>query len=81
MKRCNMAESLMQLYDTMTETAQKELYDFALYLATKTGNIRAKAKKDIDSSFFGALQKYSNPSLIDQEKDAWANAVAEKYRG
>ena len=76
-----MAESLMQLYDTMTETAQKELYDFALYLATKTGNIRAKNKKEIDSSFFGALQKYSNPSLIDQEKDAWANAIAEKYRG
>ena len=27
-----MAESLMQLYDTMTETAQKELYDFARIL-------------------------------------------------
>lgn len=27
-----MAEALMQMYETMTETAQKELYDFALFL-------------------------------------------------
>lgn len=30
-----MAESLMQLYDTMTLTAQKELYDFAKFLVSK----------------------------------------------
>jgi hypothetical protein len=30
-------------------------------------------------SCFGALSKYANPSLIDREKDAWAEATAEKY--
>lgn len=32
-----MAESLMQLYDSMTLTAQKELYDFAKFLVSKDG--------------------------------------------
>ncbi len=28
---------------------------------------------------FAALHKYSNPSLIESEKEAWANAAAEKW--
>ena len=28
---------------------------------------------------FGSLNKYANPSLISSEKDAWANAAAEKH--
>ncbi len=39
-----------------------------------------KKKKKIDSNLFGALHKYSNPSLIEFEKEAWANATAEKYK-
>lgn len=27
----------------------------------------------------GSLKKYANPSLIDQEKEAWRKAVIEKY--
>jgi len=27
----------------------------------------------------GALKKYSNPDLIDQEGEAWSKAVGEKY--
>ena len=35
-----MAESLMQMYETMTATAQQELYDFALFLLSKEKSIK-----------------------------------------
>lgn len=31
------------------------------------------------TSAAGSLKQYANPALIEQEKDAWANAVLEKY--
>ena len=30
-------------------------------------------------SYYGALSKYANPSLMDIEKEAWSKAAAEKY--
>ena len=30
-----MAEALMQMYETMTNTEQKELYDFALFIVSR----------------------------------------------
>lgn len=30
-----MAEALMQMYETMTDTEQKELYDFALFIVSR----------------------------------------------
>ena len=30
-----MAEALMKMYETMTETEQNELYDFALFIISK----------------------------------------------
>ncbi len=47
-----MAEALMQMYETMTETAQKELYDFALFLISREQKTEAPEKK----SYFGALK-------------------------
>lgn len=38
-----MAESLMQLYDSMTLTAQKELYDFAKFLVSKDGKKKSES--------------------------------------
>ena len=40
---------------------------------------KKKSKRTIGNDFFGALQKYANPSLIESESDAWEKAVAEKY--
>jgi hypothetical protein len=31
------------------------------------------------TSAFGCLREYANPSLIDQEKGAWEKAMVEKY--
>ena len=35
-----MGEALLEMYDTMTATEQKELYDFALFIVSR----RARAK-------------------------------------
>lgn len=72
-----MGEQLMAIYNSLTAEAQKEAYDFIVYLSTKKMNM--KKKKKIDGNLFGALHKYSNPSLIGSEKEAWENAAAEKW--
>ena len=35
--------------------------------------------KDRESSVMGILKKYANPKLIPMEKEAWGEAVREKY--
>lgn len=69
-----MGEQLMTIYNSLTVEAQKEAYDFIVYLSTKKINMKKKIK--IDSNLFGTLHKYSNPSLIESEKEAWASAAA-----
>ncbi len=34
---------------------------------------------DLEGSAAGGLHKYANPSLIEQEKDAWRKAVIKKH--
>lgn len=36
-------------------------------------------ENDLGESAAGGLHKYANPSLIEQEKDAWRKAVLKKY--
>lgn len=33
----------------------------------------------LKKSFRGCLRQYANPALIDQEHEAWQDAVSEKY--
>ena len=47
-----MAETLMRMYETMSETDQKELYDFALFLLSRNEEKVVPQKK----SYFGALK-------------------------
>ena len=47
-----MAETLMRMYETMSETEQKELYDFALFLLSRNEEKVVSQKK----SYFGALK-------------------------
>lgn len=74
-----MAEKLLETYKTLTAEAQKEAFDFIMYLATKSENVALPQKKKIDGDFLGSLHKYANPSLIEKEENAWAEAAAEKY--
>lgn len=45
-----MAEALMQMYETMTNTEQKELYDFALFIVS-----RREQKKNPLEEFCGVI--------------------------
>ena len=36
-------------------------------------------ENDLGVSAAGGLHKYANPSLIEQEKEAWRKAVLKKY--
>jgi len=47
-----MAETLMRMYETMSEAEQKELYDFALFLLSRNEEKAISEKK----SYFGALK-------------------------
>ena len=47
-----MVETLMRMYETMSETDQKELYDFALFLLSRNEEKVVSQKK----SYFGALK-------------------------
>ena len=63
-----MAEALMQMYETMTETAQKELYDFALFLFSREEKKAVQQKK----SMFGALKdkiSYIAPDFDEPPED------------
>jgi len=51
-----MAESLMQMYETMTATAQQELYDFALFLLSKEKSIK-NIEKSASEKFFEIASK------------------------
>ena len=56
-----MAETLMRMYETMSETEQKELYDFALFLLSRN----EEKAKPIYLGFVGAraarLQTTTSP--------------------
>ena len=47
-----MPETLMRMYETMSEAEQKELYDFALFLLSRNEEKVVPQKK----SYFGALK-------------------------
>lgn len=69
-----MAEKLIQLYETMTETAQKELYDFAVFLISKDEKKERESVKITSSkkSQFGALKnkiKYIAPDFDEPLED------------
>ncbi len=43
--------------------------------------IPIESEMDLEGSAAGGLRKYANPSLIEQEKDAWRKAAVKKYAG
>ncbi len=60
-----------------------DISEFKLFLKDKENfNIISRPVEEKGKSisdFVGALNHYANPELIEKEKDAWKNAVKEKY--
>ena len=72
-----MAGAIAELYDTMTETEQQELYDFALSLVSKRE--RAQADKERDEreiqERLTALYEFAGSM-----KDLWKGVDALEYQ-
>ncbi len=64
-----MAEQLLEMYRTLTLEAQKEAYDFVMYLATKPENITSVQNKEIESKLDEAdLQATSTDERLTHEE-------------
>lgn len=64
-----MAEQLLEMYRTLTLEAQKEAYDFVMYLATKPENITSVQNKEIESKLDEAdLQAASTDERLTHEE-------------
>ena len=51
-----MSEALLQMYETLDEVAQKEVYDYVAYLVYKQDKARSKtASQEHIDKFFGVL--------------------------
>lgn len=53
--------------------------DEPLQMNQKVIVIPVENETDLGKSAAGGLHKYANPSLIEQEKDAWRNAAIRKH--
>lgn len=61
-------------YSILDSLSEEQLKGFIM-LFSGSGETRPKA-----GTLKGALSEYANPDLIPLEKEAWANAAAEKYK-
>lgn len=68
-------ELAYSIFETLTE---KQLEGFILLFSGN--NEKAAEARPKAGTLKGALADYADPNLISQEKEAWANAAAEKYK-
>lgn len=69
-------------YSILDSLSEEQLKGFIM-LFSGSGETRPKAgtsKVLSAESVAGMAAKYANPDLIPLEKEAWANAAAEKYK-
>ena len=67
----------IEIVDT---AAVRFLHDLAaISLIRFTPETTVDKDNNVKNSVFGRLNAYANPSLIQEETNAWENAVAEKY--
>lgn len=78
-------EKTINLLQEMPEQTLESLYDFICSVWTRQNdnskqleNTYTPDAKDVDS-IIGIAHEYANPELISLEKEAFANAMAEKH--
>ncbi len=73
-------EKTIDLLQTIPENKLETVYTFLQFIkfqeAQKNTNTE---KKNGETSAFGIAHEYANPELIPLEKEAFANAMAEKH--
>ena len=78
-----MDAELKESADTLFKNMGTSFAEVVRMMAQKSVDIGgipfALTKTDTQETGFGCLHKYANPKLIPLEKEAWANAAAEKH--
>ena len=72
-------EKAMDLLQTVPESELETVYAFLQFIKFRENSIPQNKGKSQKSSAFGIAHKYANPELIPLEKEAFANAMAEKH--
>lgn len=72
-------EKAVNLLQLMPESKVENAYMYIRFLYSQAdSNEFIPSEKDVDS-MIGIAQKYANPELVPLEKEAFANAMAEKH--
>ena len=73
-------EKAIGLLQEMPESKLEAVYMYMRFVNSQTDNDDVVPAKDKDiESMIGIAHKYANPDLIPLEKEAFANAMAEKH--
>lgn len=72
-------EKAINLLQTMPEHKLEAIYMYMQFVNSFTENEETNIKKKSASSITGIAHKYAKPELIPLEKEAFANAMAEKH--
>lgn len=72
-------EKAMELLQKMPEQKIEAIYTYICFVNSQMEAEETSQKKKSAKSIVGIAQKYANPDLIPLEKEAFANAMAEKH--
>lgn len=72
-------EKAMNLLQTMPEQKIEAVYTYMRFVNTLVEDEGIGKKKKKAESIAGIAHQYANPDLIPLEKEAFANAMAEKH--
>ncbi len=72
-------EKAINLLQTMPEQKIEAVYTYMRFVSTLVENEKIATKKKNASSIAGIARQYANPDLIPLEKEAFADAMAEKH--
>lgn len=71
-------EKAMDLLQTIPENRLESVYTFLQFIKFQESGQQIPENKNGKASAFGIACEYANPVLIPLEKEAFANAMAEK---
>ena len=63
-----MPEALIQMYETLDEQEQKEVYDFTMYLLSKK-NAKKNASREHLKKFFGTISEEEANEMLEAVKE------------
>lgn len=72
-------QKTIDLLQTIPENRLESVYTFLQFIKFQENEQQILEQKQKKNSAFGIAHQYANPALIPLEKEAFANAMAEKH--